>query len=145
MLHRTKKILLVIAAIYLAIAAILFSLQKSLLYFPTEAVDHPFDSMTIECDDAEINVIVLNAEKSLNKVILYFGGNGEAVAYSATDLANNFPNHVIYLMNYRGYGRSTGHPDEQDIYSDALKVFDSIPLASTRISLIGRSLGSGVA
>ncbi len=90
-----------------------------------------------------IDVITINTQKK--KAILFFGGNGEAVVKSASKYISDFPNHAIYLVNYRGYGRSTGYPTEQGIYSDALHIFDAIIEKHSTISIIGRSLGTGVA
>ena len=48
-------------------------------------------------------------------------------------------------MDYRGYGGSTGEPTEKGLYSDALKLYDTIKGKHNRISIGGRSLGSGIA
>ena len=90
-----------------------------------------------------IKVTVLN--KGKKKAILYFGGNAESVDYSSDDFSRIFQDHSIYLVKYRGYGGSTGKPEEQGIYSDALHIFDKIKPKYSAISIIGRSLGSGVA
>ena len=48
-------------------------------------------------------------------------------------------------MNYRGSGGSTGDPTEVDLCADAIAVYDYLHRTHDRISVIGRSLGSGVA
>jgi esterase/lipase len=48
-------------------------------------------------------------------------------------------------MDYRGYGKSSGEANEEGLYSDALKLYDSIKEKHKRISVGGRSLGSAVA
>ncbi|MEA3433585.1 MAG: alpha/beta hydrolase, partial [Campylobacterota bacterium] len=48
-------------------------------------------------------------------------------------------------MDYRGYGGSTGEPTEEGLYSDALKLYDTIKPKHSRISIGGRSLGSSIA
>jgi fermentation-respiration switch protein FrsA (DUF1100 family) len=48
-------------------------------------------------------------------------------------------------MNYRGYGLSTCTPTEKGIYSDAQILYDYIKDKHNKISVGGRSLGSGVA
>ena len=32
----------------------------------------------------------------------------------------------VHLLNYRGYGGSSGQPTEEGIYSDALYLFDKV-------------------
>jgi pimeloyl-ACP methyl ester carboxylesterase len=80
-------------------------------------------------------------------LILYFGGNAEDVLYSAAQLRDlNFGE--VLAVNYRGYGGSSGEPGQDALYADALRIYDyaveqgAIP---SRIVVLGRSLGSGVA
>jgi pimeloyl-ACP methyl ester carboxylesterase len=67
------------------------------------------------------------------------------VVFNATDYQQDFPQHTVYLVNYRGYDKSTGKPSEQALYEDALLIYDHIKPHHQHISVIGRSLGSGVA
>ena len=64
---------------------------------------------------------------------------------SAGELSAAFPGHAIYLMQYRGYGASTGAPSEQALVSDALALYDLVRARHRQIEVVGRSLGSGVA
>ena len=136
-------LLTVLLVAYLGLGSLLYINQRSILYYPTPKVEHPFKELTFKNESESIIVIVLNEGKS--KAILYFGGNGEAVAGNATDFEFLFPAHTVYLVNYRGYGGSTGVPKERGIYSDALYIFDKIKQNHDAVSVIGRSLGSGVA
>jgi len=129
--------------IYLAVGTLLFIIQRSFLYFPTPAAGHNFDEVIFSNEGESISTIVINEGRE--QAILYFGGNGESVAFSAPDYAEIFPSHTVYLVNYRGYGRSSGKPDEQGLYSDAQYIFDEIKQKHQDVSVIGRSLGSGVA
>ncbi len=67
------------------------------------------------------------------------------MAGNIADFRSFFPRHDVYLANYRGYGGSSGSPSEAGLYKDALAIFDEIRSRYTSISVIGRSLGSGVA
>ena len=113
------------------------------MYFPTAKAAHTFQLEQFSVDNETIDVVVLN--KGKHKAILYFGGNGESVAGSAPHFIKIFPDHTVYLVNYRGYGGSTGNPTEQALYSDALFIYDKISKKHKNISVIGRSLGTGVA
>ncbi|MBT8343808.1 MAG: alpha/beta hydrolase, partial [Sulfurovum sp.] len=112
-------------------------------YFPTPILATQHGEMTLQNDGESINVIVLN-EGNMDAII-YFGGNAESMAHSSDEIARQFPAFTVYLMNYRGYGRSTGEPFEEGLYSDALKLYDAIKLKYESISIGGRSLGSGIA
>ncbi len=56
-----------------------------------------------------------------------------------------FPERSVYAMNFRGYGGSTGKPSETALVADALVLFDRVQADHTHVTVIGRSLGSGVA
>jgi len=129
--------------LYILVGVALFLYQRNFLYFPTGEISHGYAQENIANENETIEVIVLN--KGKNEALLYFGGNAEAVVYNANDFLKAFPLHTVYLLNYRGYGGSTGQPTEEAIYSDALFLFDKVQKKHSKISIIGRSLGSAVA
>ncbi len=137
-----RKVLSVTAIIYFALNVVLYFFQRDLLYFPTAEVKHNFGTLSIPSDSETLKLIVLNEGQS--KAIIYFGGNNENVVNQANEHLNDFPNHTIYLVNYRGYSGSTGAPSEQALYTDALTVFDTLSLKYKKITIMGRSLGTGV-
>ena len=132
-----------ILLIYLIAGAVLFFYQRKLIYFPTGKIRHSYELLKLENGKETLEVIVLNPGK--NKALLYFGGNAEAVVHNAVDFLTAFPLHTVYLFNYRGYGGSSGQPTEEGIYSDALSLFDKVQEKQAKISVMGRSLGSGAA
>ncbi len=138
----------VVAVLYGLAALAMYLLQRSLIYYPTPAVTHPYPERQITVDsNIKLRVIEVNPAKA--EAVIYFGGNAEVVAGTAPDLAAALPNHTIYLVNYRGYGGSDGTPTEQHLFDDAETVFEEIAsihgAKHQNISVIGRSLGSGVA
>ncbi len=128
---------------YLGASILLYVFQRDFLYFPTEEYDHPYERMSVSSEGEKLEVIVLN--KGNAKALIYYGGNGEAVVANAEGFVSNFSDVTTYLVNYRGYGGSSGKPTESGIYKDALAVYDQINETHTAISVAGRSLGSGVA
>lgn len=132
-----------IFAVYLGIGILLFSIQRSFIYFPSEAVQHSFEEAEFDNKGTQIRTVLVNSGKK--HAILYFGGNAESVASSAPEFQEQFPSHSVYLVNYRGYGGSEGKPDEVGLFSDALYIYDDLLTSYDSVSIIGRSLGSGVA
>lgn len=157
--------------LYLLACIGLWAQQRRLLYFPTPAAtdlpaaqtvlenvgeklriwqlthgtDHPANHQADHQPQETDNPSPAHSELA----ILYFGGNGEAVELNIPEfqhhLVDSQPQADVYLMNYRGYGGSSGKPTEQGLYSDALALYDHIRERHQRIAVIGRSLGSGVA
>jgi uncharacterized protein len=138
-----RRISLILLLGYVGITLYLYVNQRSLLYFPTPVLPTAHSEMTLQNDGESINFIVLN-EGNMDAII-YFGGNAESMARSSDEIARQFPAFTVYLMDYRGYGRSTGEPTEEGLYSDALKLYDAIKSNYESISVGGRSLGSGIA
>jgi len=129
---------------YLGFGALLYFGQRSMMYLPTAenpATDVVFE--TVEFEDVRLKVWVVNPGQP--KALLYFGGNAEDVYYNAPDFARALSGHTSYLVNYRGYGGSTGQPTEEGLFADALSLFDRLSSRHEAIDAVGRSLGSGVA
>jgi uncharacterized protein len=138
-----RRISLFLLITYIGLGVFLYLNQRDMLYFPTPQIETPYDTMTLFNEGESIKVIVLN--RGHENAILYFGGNAESMASSSDYIAQQFPHFTVYLMDYRGYGASSGEPMEKGLYSDALKLYDTIETKHDRISIGGRSLGSGIA
>lgn len=77
--------------------------------------------------------------------VLYFGGNAEDAASSYPTLKKAYPQHSIYIMHYRGYTPSTGQASERALFADAAALYAYVSGRHNGITLIGRSLGTGIA
>lgn len=133
-----------IVAVYLALCAALFFFQRSLIYFPQpNAVSSSDSQLILSMPDAPVSVIT--RERVGPRALIYFGGNAEDVSRNLPQFAEAFPEYAVYLLNYRGFGGSGGSPSEEAIAEDALALFDQVYASHPQVSLIGRSLGSGVA
>ena len=142
---RTLLILLLLpAGAWLLLSILLFVNQRSFIYYPVpESQTVGAQSIRLPSGDANLKVWVL--PRAGPRAILYFGGNAEDVAFNLAGFASAFPGHSLYLVNYRGYGGSSGKPTEVGLQADAVAVFDHVRKRHAEISVIGRSLGSGVA
>jgi uncharacterized protein len=67
------------------------------------------------------------------------------VSGNMPQLSEAFPNRSLYLMHYRGFGGSSGSPSQEALFSDAQALFDLVREKHDDITIVGRSLGSGVA
>ncbi len=138
-----KSLVRILIAAYLLAAVLIFVYQRDFIYYPSLKYDHLLTIEQFLNDNEQIEVVVLNEDKE--KAILYFGGNGESVVHNSPDFAKAFPQHTIYLVNYRGYAGSSGEASEKALYADAVYIFDRIKNRHESISVVGRSLGSGIA
>jgi pimeloyl-ACP methyl ester carboxylesterase len=138
------SIISILAIIYLLTLTLLYLFQRTLL-FPVigEVIGVNREAIVFIHNEVTLHGWVLNQGKS--KAIIYFGGNAEQISNNVTLFEEVLKDHSVYLVNYRGYGKSTGKPTEQGLFADALFIYDQITSQYQSISIIGRSLGSGVA
>jgi pimeloyl-ACP methyl ester carboxylesterase len=137
-------VLLVVLFVYSACCLLLFLTQRSFIYYPTPATDNPLArELRVASGGESLQVWQLNAGQA--EAILYFGGNAEDVAANSVDFLQLFPGHTVYLVNYRGFGGSSGSPSEGALFADAEAIYDVISAQHQRVHALGRSLGSGVA
>jgi pimeloyl-ACP methyl ester carboxylesterase len=130
--------------LYGAACIALFAFQRSLIYFPQpRAYGPPADTQILKTAGADLVVSV--RPHAGPKALIYFGGNAEDVSASVASFAGALPDHAIYMLHYRGYGGSSGKPSEESLHADALALFDKVHRDHPEITLVGRSLGSGVA
>jgi pimeloyl-ACP methyl ester carboxylesterase len=76
--------------------------------------------------------------------VVYFHGNGEVVADYLPELPMLFSRFGCnsVLVEYRGYGQSTGRSGLQTMVDDVAAVLNAIDVSDSRLILFGRSIGS---
>ncbi len=137
-----KSLIKSLLLIYVVLCAVVFWFQRSLIYHPTVVTEHNFDTLNISQDGHTLEALDINPEAE--HTAIYLGGNAENIVYTAAELVHALPDHRVLLLKYRGYAGADGKPSEAALYADALTLFDHIK-ANGPITVIGRSLGSGVA
>ncbi|MBI4424804.1 MAG: alpha/beta hydrolase [Elusimicrobia bacterium] len=83
-------------------------------------------------------------------VVLLLHGNGGNISHRAQKAALlRGLGYSVFLLDYRGYGRSEGRPSEQGTYRDAMAAFrylrEVLGVHPNRLVYYGESLGCGVA
>ncbi len=111
--------------------------------------DFPHEEVFIKTEDNEvINALLFRPQKPSKGLVIYFHGNAgnlQRWGKYAGDLTQL--GYDVIKMDYRGYGKSTGKPNESLLYHDARAVWlwSLENLEIRRLVLYGRSLGSAVA
>jgi len=142
-LKRANMLIVILVVLYVIVCALMYVKQRSFLYFPVPEIQTNTPARYFEVNAERIKVWQIQPEKK--NAILYFGGNAENVAQNIDAFSRLFPEHAVYLVNYRGYAGSSGSPSEKALFLDAMTIFDELKTKHAQISVIGRSLGSGVA
>jgi uncharacterized protein len=139
---------------YVALAALLYFTQESSIFFPRPndaALRGQSEKSRVQIPTARGGSLegwwVENPAASNEFVILYFGGNAEDVLYTAATLAKLGARRML-VVNYPGYGASTGRPGQEALYDYGVAVYDHAidkGVQPNNVIVMGRSLGSGVA
>lgn len=146
--------------VYLSLCSYLYFKQEALLFHPNPKsfaeiqkilrANPEFDTLNLIMKDGTRISGYMSPKHSHNKLplVIYFEGNTLEVSH-LMDKHKYFENCAIALINYRGWGLSQGKPSEKTMFSDALEVYDKLKQRSnvdtSRIFVIGRSIGTGVA
>jgi len=130
--------------LYLGICSLLYFRQRAMIYYPTPPVDSK-EAVAVWLSHQGERLKIWHVPHEGTKAILYFGGNAEEVSLNLPRFRRLFPDHALYLANYRGYGGSTGSPSEEALTADAALLYDFAAMQHPEITVIGRSLGTGVA
>lgn len=131
---------------YAGLCGWMYARQHDLMYYPQlTRADVGQTDFGIARNGVMLNGWLVNIGKP--NAIIYFGGNAERIEAMRDEFARWFPDSSVYLVPYRGYGASEGTPSEPVLLDDALAVYDQVRARQpgAPITLIGRSLGSGVA
>ncbi len=149
-------ILLIILAVYSGISVLLYFLQEQLLFKPEKLPkDFQFfyehqeteEYNLITRDGATINGLHFKTDKPKG-VVLYLKGNSKSIkgwGKFAVDFTRN--GYDVIMVDYRGFGKSTGKRSQKKIKNDLQFVYNKIKekVDEKHIILYGRSLGSGFA
>jgi uncharacterized protein len=133
-----------VAITYGLLCAWVYATQRGQIYFPTPESQNP-DAQVLWLQSQGERIKLWVVSRPGPKALIYFGGNAEDVGVNIESFAAAFPDRSLFLVNYRGYGGSSGQPSEAGLRADALAIFDHVNREHSDVAIMGRSLGSAVA
>ena len=150
------KIALIVIILF---AAQLYFRQDSMIFLGAELPENNLKELRKRYPHSEIRITTTDGTELHGwylpaagvepaPLLIYFGGNAEDITHMLFE-QNHFKGYSLLLISYRGYGLSGGKPGQKTLCSDALFLYDHFSakpeVDNSRILLMGRSLGSGVA
>ena len=153
-----KLLMTTLICLYLFILLALWLWQGHLIFFPSkELTISPahygarYDDVSIPGVNSELTGWWLPSTQPDAKVLLYLHGNGGNLSDNAAQAARlNRLGLSVLIIDYRGYGRSTGKfPSEKTVYEDAESAWKYLTeqrrFSAHDIIIYGHSLGGAVA
>ncbi len=150
------RILLTLSVIYVAGCTLLYFMQEQLLFHPEKlpetasfSFDQPFEEKNIRATDGTILSGLLFKVPASKGLIFYLHGNSGSMN-SCGIVAETFTrlNYDVFLLDYRGYGKSGGSIEEEDqVHRDVQAAYDELRKSypENRILVLGYSIGTGFA
>ena len=154
---KTLAVLLVLLVIAVGVRHMSF-LDQMMVYFPERElsttpanVGLAFEDVSLTAPDGtKLHGWLVPGESSTT--LLWLHGNAGNISHRVDNIAMLVRNtgFGVFIIDYRGYGRSEGKPTEKGLYMDAEAAFEHMTTdlgldPEEDIVLFGRSLGVGVA
>ncbi len=145
---------------YLGLVGFTYFSQPSLLYLPNVAgravtatphdIGLEFEDLQLTTADGETLHAWFVPARQAEQTLLFFHGNAGNISHRLDSIALFHELGLNQLiLDYRGYGRSTGKTSEDGTYLDAQAAWDYLTgqrgIAPDQVILFGRSLGGAVA
>jgi pimeloyl-ACP methyl ester carboxylesterase len=141
--------------LYLVILALLYFNQSRMVFYPDRTLRSVPSDGGMEFEDVEF----LSGSQTIHgwyvpgktgaSVVLFCHGNAGNISDRLEILRGIHTSGLgVLIFDYAGYGKSSGSPDEKQMYSDAEAGWDwliSRGISPDRIIVYGRSLGGAVA
>lgn len=123
-------------------------------YFPSkewaDMGNLKFEEVNLKSDTVNLHGIFLKPEKKPKATVFFFhgaGGNVSRYTFMTKPLVD--AGYQVFMIDFRGYGKSTGKPTHVNIATDAQLVFDYLiarpDVQKTKMILYGASMGSQAA
>jgi fermentation-respiration switch protein FrsA (DUF1100 family) len=148
-----------LGSVYLLLGLMLYLFQGSMVFLanlPGRTLEAAPTDLGLDYEDVQIDTA--DGERlhgwyvpapQARGVLLFFHGNAGNISHRLDSIAifNRLGLDVL-IVDYRGYGQSTGRPGEAGTYRDAQAAWDYLVgargIAPDRIVVFGRSLGGAV-
>ena len=153
----TKSILSILVLVWIILSFMIYLNQTNLVYVPSKTYVDVSRSFNINYEEHQL--LTNDGEKidswwvphsNPRATVLFFHGNGGNIS-TRLETINIFHQLglSVFIIDYRGYGDSTGSPSEEGTYIDAETAWfyltNKLNINKNDIIIFGRSLGGAVA
>jgi alpha-beta hydrolase superfamily lysophospholipase len=141
--------------IYVLISVLVYLIQEYFMFHPEKLpedfeykYDEPFEEHFFDVEEnVRINGLRFT-QKDPKGIVIYFHGNTRSIkgwSKYAKDFTRS--NYEVLIIDYRGFGKSTGKRNEQAMYNDSQYIYNKVRawFKEEKIIIYGRSMGSGFA
>lgn len=144
----------------LLLNGMVYLLQPGMVFYPIASISEtpsdwqlPYEDVSLDTHDGEQLhgwYIPAADDSQARPVLLFFHGNAGNISHrrASLEIFHRLGLNQL-IIDYRGYGKSTGKPSEAGLYIDAMAAWDylleSRGFNADQVVIFGRSLGGAVA
>ena len=140
--------------LYVTSCVILYFYQEKLLFFPEKLENdyqfqfhNTFEEINTEVTDGRLLNGLLFKADTTKGLIFYLHGNAGSLA-NWGDVTKTYTdlNYDVFILDYRGYGKSEGEIKSQDeIFQDNQVIYNALKKKynEEQITILGYSIGTG--
>ncbi len=148
--------LIIFLSTVVVISILLYFFQERFLFHPEklpEDFQFQYENQEVKeynlkiNDDVTINGLHFKAKNSKG-LVYYLKGNSKSIkGWGKFAVDFTIHNYDVIMIDYRGFGKSTGKMSQESMKHDALYVYDKLKevVKEENIIIYGRSLGTGLA
>jgi uncharacterized protein len=156
LIRRILKALGIGVLVYLLLCVGFYLWQDKILFQPQSLTPdysfsfaQPVKEYFIPTEDGNrLHALFFHSSQPSRGLVLYFHGNADNLQRWG-EYAIDFTNigYDVLMLEYRGYGKSSGIPGKENFYSDAewVQAWAQKNIPYSRLIIYGRSMGSAVA
>lgn len=155
-LRNILYLLATLGGLWILLTIVVYAFQKQIIFQGTAlSADHIFqfegafeEHFLWTSDSVQLNALYFPTNLDRKGAILYFHGNADNLQrwgnYSRALCQRGYD---VFMIDYRGYGKSGGRCDEAAYYRDARLAYDWLlaKFPAEEIVIYGRSLGASIA
>ena len=148
---------LAVFLLFLGLMLLLFVFQEKMVFFPGKRIGDTPEDVGLHYEDVYLvtndNIKIHGwyiPHPDAKATLLFFHGNAGNISHRIESISIFYDIGLsVFIIDYRGYGKSDGRPSEHGTYRDAMAAWDHLVherhLRPDEIIIFGRSLGGAVA
>ena len=150
-----KRTVILLVLVYLLGGLLLYLFQEKFMFHPQAVAgnyqykfDQPFEEINASLDGENVSIIRFPSAIVKKGTVLFFHGNMNNVEYY-----KKYPGfftsrgYELWMIDYPGFGKSTGERTEPALYAQARLLYALLPgnPADSNVIIYGKSIGTGIA
>lgn len=150
------NIIKVIVGLYVILCLGLYLFQENLIFFPQKLAENhqfkfanDFEELTCQTSDGtSLNGLLFKSDSSKGLVFYLHGNAGSLASWGNVANAYTTLNYDVFILDYRGYGKSEGEISSQDqLFEDNQMIYNELKkkYQEKDMIILGYSIGTGLA